>query len=181
MNMKPSAVCVTFGLLLASPSLAGQIADTFRDGIFGLPWGAPAQEIEAKLPGGKWTELPGGARFYTVRDGRKILDIERKPKNELTLGLSKDGRLQSVSITFPTDSDTIVGLRVRAEEEFGPSELQRQQSDSGGPVVSSFVNTWPVDEGIKISINNSVAGLSTMAILTVQNTNIRGDLPSGFQ
>ena len=112
-------VVVLWALLLSPPSFSGPIADTFREGVFGVAWGATAKDLEANFPSGKWHDVPGGLRYYTVRDARTILGIERKRKNDITFGLSSAGHLSSVVIAFPSDPETYASLTSRAKEQFG--------------------------------------------------------------
>jgi hypothetical protein len=185
MKIKQSlkAALVLSALLLSRPSFSGPIADTFRDGVFGLAWGATAVDIEAKFPSGKWRDVPGGLRYYTVRDGRAILGIERKRNNDITFGLSSAGRLSSVQIMFPKDGQTYASLITRTKEQFGPTETIQDSANQENKVAPSsvFSSVWPIDEGIDVRLVNFISVVGNVVSLTVTNTNVKPASPSGFE
>jgi hypothetical protein len=165
---------ILLGIVLSSAqSFAGPVADTFRDGIFGISWGALPAEIEQKHPGGKWSSHGDLIRYYTIKDPRPVLGIKRTKKNEIAFGLSSDGRLNSVSITFPRDDETYVALLLRAKEQFGSVDpvVNDPVQNSPAPILTAS-SVWPSDEGIEVRLIKS-AGAYNSVSLSIQNTSIK--------
>jgi hypothetical protein len=181
MNKTPKVVLVLPALLLSLPSFSGPIADTFREGVFGVAWGATAKDLEVKFPSGKWHDVPGGVRYYHVRDDRAILGIERKRKGDITFGLSSAGRLSSVVIAFPSDPETYASLTSRAKEQFGPAETAENATNQENTVrpFTTYSTVWPNDDGIDVRLLNIVASVGGGVSLMVTNTSVKSDSPTG--
>lgn len=159
-------------LMLTAPVNAGPVADSFKAGVLGLPWGSSQDEIASKLPGGSWKKI-AGREFYEIKDARSVLGVERAAKNKLVLALTSDGRLNSISVYFPLDPETYVKLLNRAREQFGPAETRKPQSDgfrTRGPI--EFSTNWPADEGITVRVVNNIAGISSTVFLLVENAEV---------
>jgi hypothetical protein len=146
-------ILVTFFFLLPSVVLGAEINNIFGEGVFGTKWGMTVDEVNEIFPKGKKVKY-GDIVSFEVIDGRKVLDIERRPKDKIFFGFDALGRLSSVSVGFKSDSDIVGSLWVKLETLFGDSKI-----DSGGtlPYESVFQLTtskfeWSVDEGISVKL-----------------------------
>lgn len=174
---------VFWGIIFwSAQSFAGPVADTFRDGVFGVSWGALPGEIEQKHPGGKWSSHGDLIRFYTIKDSRPVLGIKRSKKDEIAFGLSSDGRFNSVSITFPKDDETYAAVLLRTKEQFGSVDPVTTDPIANSPApifVASSI--WPSDEGIEVRLVKS-AGVYNSVSLSIMNTSIKpSTADSGFK
>lgn len=170
-------------LLLCSTAFtatAGPIADTFSAGIYGVPWGAPAEELVRTHPGGDWVTR-GGVRFYSVRDGREVLGIQRSPKDRITFRLSQGGGLVAATTVFPDGGSTYAALLERLRDRFGPAtEADRNESDSTVP-NRTLEASWPADQGITVELQNNLVLLSSETVLTVTASPVNPAAPTGFE
>jgi len=151
--------CAVVACLASDNVAAGPIADLFRDGVFGVSWGASPAEVEAKLPGGKWQHY-GDLRTYSVADGRAVISIERTPKQHIIFGFSTSGKLNGVAVEFPSrlGGEPFGNLLAKTREVFGPplqgadasKPFEYSAGDVGG--VTSLQVQWPADEAITVSI-----------------------------
>lgn len=165
-------------LLHCIPALAGPIADEFSDGVFGLPWGASKQQIEAAFPKGKWEAPAKGIEFYEVKDARPIFGLERTKKDTISFGLASDQRLSSVAVTFPKgDYGPLV---IKLGEKFGAAETKQPISNANPEaMVVSFRNTWE-EPPVTVTLNTAAIAFSTFTSLSIVNTAIRGNVESGM-
>jgi hypothetical protein len=124
-----------------------------REELIPASWGALPAEIEQKHPRGKWSSHGDLIRYYTIKDPRPVLGVKRSKKNEIAFGLSSDGRLYSVSITFPKDDETYVALLLRTKEQFGSVDpvVNDPAANSSAPILIAS-SIWQSDEGIEVRL-----------------------------
>jgi len=130
--------------MLSLPSHAGNIADTFGEGVFGLHWGASRSEIVAKFPEGKWSARPAGDATYTIVNSKPVLGIAR-PSQQIRFNLDASGRLTIVHVVFARDAAFNVALR--AHKAFGPSEVGIDTDFLADNSTSRFMR-WSDDGGV---------------------------------
>lgn len=170
-------------LFVSSTARAEGTANLLRDGVFGIAWGSTVEQIEAKFPKGKWIKYPKDLRFYTVRDNRAVFGVDRATNSEFAFGLSSDGYLTSVSITFPADEQTYGALSLKAGERLGSVDPVRSGDPSNQYFPSLiFTNSWPMEEGISVKLIHSVAGFTRTTVLTFTKPRIIGvDVKTGLE
>ena len=146
---------------------AGPVADLFRDGVFGLPWGASAAEIQSKMPGGKWKSYDQ-LKVYSVADGRSVLGIERTPKQQIIFGLSTTGHLNDVSVEFPSSTQHFGNLLAKTTEVLGQpvggADAPRPTTGLGAGYVQVL---WPTDENITVKVISEFLGMTTKLMLHI--------------
>lgn len=81
----------------AGTSSAGVVADEFKAGVLGLPWGCDIDVVVQSFPNGThWPftrgDRPEAERFYWVPDDLPLLDIERKNQSTM-FGFDGSNRL----------------------------------------------------------------------------------------
>lgn len=131
--------------LFSQLAVAGSIADVFSEGIFGVKWGSPIEEVEKALPAGVAATQVGIAT-YTIQDGRTLFGVQREDSNSIRFSFDSNGEMNGVSIEFPLNAIDDYGvLFTKLNTVFGRGE--DAPNSLGVQVVK-----WPEDQGIGISL-----------------------------
>jgi hypothetical protein len=163
----PVTLALSSLVLLSSTAQAGQIAELFKAGVFGLSWNASRDEVAQKYPGGSWVNRRS---VYTVRDDRSVLGVERGKRNHIAYSFDKEGRLVGVTVYFPFNMKTTSDLTLAAERAFGEHLANRDdQISERTSLTESTGFRWPRDDGIEVSLVTSTVGFLTSIDLNIIN------------
>lgn len=79
---------------------AGPTYDTFRAGVFGIPWGTSLDELVGIFPAGDHMfAVTPGHRAYWVKEGQPFLGVPREHSGVL-YALDEHNRVYSVAVAF---------------------------------------------------------------------------------
>jgi hypothetical protein len=131
----------------AGSAQAGKVADTLREGVFGIPWGATRSDIQAKFPEGVTTDTGQ----FVVRSSRPMLN--RPEPKLLRFTLDQDGKLSRVFIEFPVETGPALIDEMAAVFGAVPSATRDKFSGVPRENQSSATYEWSADEGITLSLN----------------------------
>lgn len=106
--------------LLAGTASAGPVADQYRNGAFGLPWNANKAAIEAKYPGGQWTQDDKGRAKYCAASRQTLLKLPAQHQTkELCFLIGGDGTLASVTAHMDASLPSLLAVVNRSRTIFG--------------------------------------------------------------
>jgi hypothetical protein len=140
-------------------AMAADISSTFRDGIFGVPWGAPLESVVGIFPEGD--SLPIGMSGYLgfwVRDGQTFLGVIREKNGVLYDVDDKDG-VTAASIAFPYNRKE--ELLAVLTQMFGPS------STKATPKSGQLRYLWPIKGTLGASVTDDRTTQHPMLWLTI--------------
>lgn len=148
------------GLLFISQStLAGEIADTYGDGVLDIKWGGSIEDIKKVFTRGR-RENYRDVVMYVVPDGQPIFDIQRKKNSHIVFGFNPEQQLNSVAIDI--QQENFGKLLEVLDKKFGSHTMQ---SDN----TTARIATWPKDGDIELSLTMARAGFFTQEIKTSFN------------
>jgi hypothetical protein len=82
-------------------AFAEDISSTFRDGIFGVPWGVPLDSVIGMFPEGDSVPLGiAGYQGFWVKDGQTFLGVVRE-RNGVLYGVDDRDGVSVAAIAFP--------------------------------------------------------------------------------
>jgi hypothetical protein len=143
--MRKVLLALIFALPLSpTPASAGKIVEVFSGEIFGVKWGSNQQQVSTVFPKGK-SKKQFGIQIYTVRDGRTLFGVERKPNNYIQFVFNADGQMHGVNIEFPNGADGYGTVLNKLNTYFGPHTFHPENK-------SATVVEWPQDDGFKITL-----------------------------
>jgi len=145
--------------VLGSTAVAGPIADDYRSGVLGTPWGASLESVVGVYPVGDhlFSTAPG-QRSYWVKDDQPLFDI---PRDELGIlySFDKENRLLGVSIAFSSERiDQLLGaltVRYGAWTRVAPEGVHKYYD-------------WRPDADIQLQVDTTVAGSYGITWLAVK-------------
>jgi hypothetical protein len=140
--------------LCASVAGAGPLAENFGKGLFGVEWSANRNDIEAALPGGRWTTLVT-TQCYEVGDGRAVLEVARGKRDKVSICLGSSGEVAAFSVEFTKKANDFETLISNATRMFGKPD-PRNQSKIRRDEISISRTAWGVDEGISVTVSRTI-------------------------
>lgn len=161
-RLVPTLIGVIFIFAVFSGCSGDAADDQFESGILGIAWGDMKERIQYCFPSGSWINFSDGRSGYRLRDGRSFLSIDRDADNEIRFRISKDGRVEAASITFPLER--YEALIAELTKRFGEPVSSRTTEPQ-----SSFSNrvSWPDQKGVRITLVATAGGLfpDTLALI----------------
>jgi hypothetical protein len=134
-------------IAVGGTSSAGGIADEFKAGVLGLPWGCDIDVVVQSFPNGThWPfsrgDSPEAERFYSVADDLPLLDVERENQSTM-FGFDDSNRLVMAVFSIPYAARDV--LVAHARTIFGtPARVK---------VTGLQTHTsWRTDDGVTFSI-----------------------------
>lgn len=143
--MKHIAIVFIFQLFSFS-AVAGNIANVFSEGIFGVKWGSNKDQVIEVIPGGKIGD-EFGIVTYTIKNGRTLFGIERRKNNYAKFNFDSNDRLVGATIEFPDSTEIYGALLTKINTTFGQN-FQPVPNSLGAAVVK-----WPEEEGITLLLS----------------------------
>lgn len=146
-------------LICISPiSMAGEVEDVFGEGVFDAKWGQDISVVKHIHKEAKQKSY-GSIVHLELKDGRKVLGVDRRTKDKIVFGFDSEGRLSNSGVYFK--SDKFGDLLAKLDTLFGPHS--NKESSFG------VITEWPIDNGIKISLSHITYGLSSDVVFTIEN------------
>jgi hypothetical protein len=122
MRRLPILALVTVAAFLSCPAQAGAgpVSDLYRGGVFGLPWNANKDAIQAKYPGGKWDKDDQGHDRYCATSRQTLLKLPAPHQSrQLCLLLGSDGTLASATAIMEPSLPSLLAIVNRCRTTFG--------------------------------------------------------------
>jgi hypothetical protein len=167
--MRKILLALLVALLFFPVSLsAGKIAEVFSGEIFGVKWGSNQQQVSQVFPKGK-SKTKYGIQSYTVRDGRTLFEIKRKPDSYIQFVFNSEGQLHGVNIEFPNGSEGFGTLLNKLTSYFGQHIYDPNKK-------SAIFVEWPEDAGIKIMMGH-VPGVFGKGDILFSIENLKANVP----
>jgi len=142
-------------------AIAADISPTFRDGIFGVPWGAPLESVIGIFPEGDSLPLGmSGYQGFWVRDGQTFLGVIREKNGVLYAVDDKDG-VSAASIAFPYNRKE--ELLAVLTQMFGPAKAT--------PKSGQVRYGWPTKGSLGASVTDDRTTQHPMLWLTIGTAN----------
>lgn len=154
-------LCLLAFSLHCSQSLGATLDSLLGQDVAGVPWAASAEDIEKKLPGGKWSTYGGLLPIYTVSEGSKFFGVQRTPEQTIVYGLATTGKLAGVSINFPSDIETYGDLLQALTDKYGSADTTIKRVNA---TMESIQTVWE-GSGLRVILSHGFAG-----------THVRNDL-----
>jgi len=150
---------VIFLLMMFASQLAnaGEIADVFGKGVFDVNWGQDFEQVKNVHQNSKKKGY-GNIAYLEVKDGRKVLGVERRSNDKIVFTFDSEGRLNGAGVFY--ESDQFGDLLNKLNTSFGP----HKNKDTSMGVVAE----WAVDIGIKISLSHISYGLSSDVTFSIE-------------
>jgi hypothetical protein len=137
-----------------SQSLGAALGSLLTQDVAGVPWTAAAEDIEKKLPGGKWSTYGGLLPIYTVNEGSKFFGVGRTAEQTIVYGLATTGKLAGVSINFPSDIATYGDLLESLTEKYGSADTTIKRVNA---TMESIQTVWE-GNGLRLILSHGFAG-----------------------
>jgi hypothetical protein len=150
-----SAACAgAVGSLVASVAVAGPVGDQYRAGAFGLPWNASKAAIQAKYPGGSWTEDAKGRAEYCVASRQTLLKLPAQHQTkQLCFLMGSDGTLGSVTAHMDASLPALLAIVNRSRTTFGDFDSVRR--DDSSIQARSTAMLWTRDAPYLVQVASS--------------------------
>lgn len=115
--------------VMAAAASAGPVADQYRGGAFGLPWNAGKAAIEAKYPGGQWSQDDDGRAKYCAASRQTLLKLPAQHQTkELCFLIGSDGTLASVTARMDASLPSLLAVVNRSRTIFGDFDAVQRDS-----------------------------------------------------
>lgn len=115
-----ATIASVISTLLAATATAGPVSDQYRGGAFGLPWNSGKSAIEAKYPGGKWSQDDEGHAKYCAASRQTLLKLPAQHQTkELCFLIGADGTLASVTARMDATLPALLAVVNRSRTIFG--------------------------------------------------------------
>jgi hypothetical protein len=147
-----------FALLACTgAAFAGNVANQFRGGAFGLPWSADKAAIQAKYPGGKWDtdELVGTDR-YCAPSRQVLLKLPTQHQTkELCFLMGADKTMGAATARLEPSLPSLLAVVNRSRTMFGDFDAVKRDE---GAIQSKYTfMLWLKDAPI-IAVVSSANG-----------------------
>jgi hypothetical protein len=159
MNRSRFLPLITGFTLLActGAAFAGNVANQFRGGAFGLPWSADKAAIQAKYPGGKWDidELVGTDR-YCAPSRQVLLKLPAQHQTkELCFLMGADKTMGAATARLEPSLPSLLAVVNRSRTMFGDFDAVKRDD---GAIQSKYTfMLWLKDAPI-IAVVSSANG-----------------------
>jgi hypothetical protein len=150
-----SAACAGFvATLVAGIATAGPVADQFRGGAFGLPWNAAKPAIEAKYPGGTWSEDDKGRPYYCAPSRQTLLKLPAQHQTkELCFVIGSDGTMASATARMDPSLPALLAVVNRSRTIFG--DFDAVQRDEASIQSRSTAMLWTREKPFLVQVSSS--------------------------
>jgi len=150
-----TAACAgVVGTLAASFAFAGPVSDQYRAGAFGLCWNASKAAIQAKYPGGSWTEDADGRAEYCVESRQTLLKLPAQHQTkQLCFLMGTDGTLGSVTAHMDASLPALLAIVNRSRTTFGDFDSVRR--DDSSIQARSTAMLWTRDAPYMVQVASS--------------------------
>jgi len=122
MRRIPILACVMFAAFASCPAQAsgGAVTDLYRGGVFGLPWDAQKDAIQAKYPGGQWDADDKGHPRYCAASKQTLLKLPPPHQSrEMCFVIGNDGTLASATAVMEPTLMSLLAIVNRCRTTFG--------------------------------------------------------------
>jgi hypothetical protein len=144
-------------LACTGAAFAGNVANQFRGGAFGLPWSADKAAIQAKYPGGKWDkdELIGTDR-YCAPSRQVLLKLPAQHQTkELCFLMGADKTMGAATARLEPSLPSLLAVVNRSRTMFGDFDAVKRDE---GAIQSKYTfMLWLKDAPI-IAVVSSANG-----------------------
>ena len=144
-------------LAFTGAAFAGNVANQFRGGAFGLPWSADKAAIQAKYPGGKWDidELVGTDR-YCAPSRQVLLKLPAQHQTrELCFLMGGDKTMGAATARLEPSLPSLLAVVNRSRTMFGDFDAVKRDE---GAIQSKYTfMLWLKDAPI-IAVVSSANG-----------------------
>jgi hypothetical protein len=137
--------------LVASAASAGAVADLYRGGAFGLPWSASPAAIEAKYPGGKWSNDEAGRRMYCAASRQPLLKLPHQTR-ELCFIIGTDGTLAAAAARMEPSLPALLAVVNRSRTNFGDFDAVKR--DQNAIQSASTAMLWTKDRPYIVQVKS---------------------------
>lgn len=170
MRRFPILACLTAiaSLLCSVPASAGAVSDLYRSGVFGLPWNAGKGAIEAKFPGGKWTQDDKGHDRYCTSSQQTLLKLPSPHQSrEMCFLIGTDGTLASATAVMNPSLASLLAIVNRCRTTFGDfdSVVRDQQAVQSRSTAMLWTRDSPYV--VRIESQNDPLGAPLVVTYTV--------------
>ncbi len=111
---------------VAQSDIQKRVDELFGEGVFGVKWGDSFDTVKLAHPGGKTDTSNAVVTLYTVEDGRTVLQLERRRRDDIAFTF-QGGQLRGISVEFPDCADVTSKLW----EVLGSITEKNEQPPSG--------------------------------------------------
>ncbi|MCK5003127.1 MAG: hypothetical protein KAS57_08880 [Gammaproteobacteria bacterium] len=150
---------------ISQPVFSGEVAKIYEEGVFGVKWGDPIENIKKEFPRGK-REAYKQVIMYVIRDGRPLFDVKRKRNAFITFGFDPEQKLNSVGIDFQIEDYS--KLLNNLDAQFGKHIMKSDNS-------TARIAIWPKDKGVELSLTMARAGFFSQEVKTSFNIIYTGE------
>jgi hypothetical protein len=164
-----AAACAgVIGTLVASIAVAGPVGDQYRGGAFGLPWNASKAAIQAKYPGGTWTEDAKGRAEYCVVSRQTLLKLPAPHQTkQLCFLMGSDGTLGSVTAHMDASLPSLLAVVNRSRTTFGDFDSVRRDDSSIQSRSTAMLWTREAPYVVQVASSNDSDGRPLEVTFTV--------------
>jgi len=156
------------GTLAASIAVAGPVGDQYRSGAFGLPWNASKSAIEAKYPGGSWTEDAEGRAEYCVASRQTLLKLPAQHQTkQLCFLMGSDGTLGSVTAHMDASLPSLLAVVNRSRTTFGDFDSVRRDDSSIQARSTAMLWTRDAPYVVQVASSNDADGRPLEVTFTI--------------
>lgn len=147
----PRAFCFLGLLSFSTATFAGQVHDVFKEGVFGLAWGASVKEVQARFPNGALKDY-SGIQYFETKEQKTLFQVQQRKKDKLIFSFDTEGRMAGMSAEFNPDDFAI--LQQKLQTEFPDAKPQTTK------VFGGFIYAWPDDNGIVLTVTHAGTTIS---------------------
>jgi len=170
MRRFPILACVTVvaSLLCSAQASAGAVSTLYRGGVFGLPWNAGKDVIQAKYPGGKWGRDDKGHDRYCTASQQTLLKLPPPHQSrEMCFLIGTDGTLASATAVMDPSLPSLLAIVNRCRTTFGDfdSVVRDQQAIQSRSTAMLWTSDSPYV--VRVESNNDPDGRPLVVTYTV--------------
>ncbi len=170
MRRFPILACIVSAssLLAAGYASAGAVSDIYRAGVFGLPWSADKNAIQAKYPGGKWDQDEAGHARYCAASRQNLLKLPAQYESkEMCFLIGKDGTLASATAVMDASLPALLAIVNRCRTTFGDYDAMVRDHEAIQSRYSGMLWTRDAPYLVRVYSENDADGRPVAVSYTV--------------